>query len=81
MTGLLLGLTFGVGIFLIWWSLWVPTPREPRSVTRVGPLERLSDEIVQAGFTGLTVRTLIAACVIAFVLVLAFVQAAVGVLP
>lgn len=61
--------------------LRVPTPREPRSVTRVGPLERLSDEIVQAGFTGLTVRTLIAACVIAFVLVLAFVQAAVGVLP
>jgi tight adherence protein B len=81
MTGLLLGLTFGVGIFLIWWSLWVPTPREARAVTRVGPLERLSDEIVQAGFTGLTVRTLIAACVIAFVLVLAFVQAAVGVLP
>ena len=81
MTGLLLGLTFGVGIFLIWWSLWVLTPREPRSVTRVGFLERLSDEIVQAGFTGLTVRTLIAACVIAFVLVLAFVQAAVGVLP
>ena len=81
MTGLLLGLTFGVGIFLIWWSLWVPTPREPRSVTRVGPLERLSDEIVQAGFTGLTVRTLIAVCVSAFVLMLAFVQAAVGVLP
>ncbi|MBP6525887.1 MAG: type II secretion system F family protein [Dermatophilaceae bacterium] len=81
MTGLLLGLTFGVGIFLIWWSLWVPTPREARAVTRVGPLERLSDEIVQAGFTGLTVRTLIAACAIAFVLVLAFVQAAVGVLP
>ena len=81
MTGLLLGLTFGVGIFLIWWSLWVPTPREARAVTRVGPLERLSDEIVQAGFTGLTVRTLIAACVVAFVLVLAFVQAAVGVLP
>lgn len=81
MTGLLLGLTFGVGTFLIWWSSWVPTPREASSVTRVGPLERLSDEIVQAGFTGLSVRTLIAACIIAFVLVLAFVQAAVGVLP
>ena len=81
MTGLLLGLLLGLGLFLIWWSFWVPAPRGPRTAKRIGPLGRLSDEIVQAGFAGLSVRTLLASCVIAFVLVLAFVQAAVGVLP
>ena len=81
MTGLLLGLLLGIGLFLIWWSFWVPSPRESQRTRRVGPLDRLSDEIVQAGFAGLSVRTLVAACVMAFVLVLAFVQAAVGVLP
>jgi tight adherence protein B len=81
MTGLLLGLLLGIGLFLIWWSCWVPTPRDAQKVRHIGPLVRLSDEIVQAGFAGLSVRTLLAACVIAFVLVLAFVQAAVGVLP
>ena len=81
MTGRLLGLLLGIGLFLIWWSFWVPAPREPRVARPSGPLVRLSDEIVQAGFAGLSVRTLLAACVIAFVLVLAFVQATVGVLP
>ena len=81
MTGMLLGLTFGVGLFLVWWSCWVPEPRSGERTPRRGPLDRLSDEIVQAGFAGLSVRTLLAACVIAFVLVLALVQATVGVLP
>jgi tight adherence protein B len=81
MTGLLLGLLLGIGLFLIWWSFWVPTPRGVQTVRGIGPWDRLTDEIVQAGFAGLSVRTLLAACVIAFVLVLAFVQAAVGVLP
>ena len=81
MSGLLLGLLLGIGLFLILWSLWLPTPRDAPTTRRSGPLVRLSDEIVQAGFSGLSVRTLVAACVIAFVLVLAFVQAAVGVLP
>lgn len=81
MTGVLLGLLLGTGLFLIWWSLWVPTPAPPRSVSRTGPLDRLSDEIVQAGFAGLSVRTLMFACVVAFALVLALVQATVGVLP
>ena len=81
MTGMLLGLTLGVGLFLVWWSCWVPEPRSGERTPRRGPLDRLSDEIVQAGFAGLSVRTLLAACVIAFVLVLALVQATVGVLP
>lgn len=81
MIGLLLGLVLGVGLFLVWWSCWVPAPRPPATTTRRGPLDRLSDEIVQAGFAGLSVRTLLAACVIACALVAALVQATVGVLP
>ena len=81
MTGLLVGLGLGVGLFLVWWSCWVPGEPPIRPVRRAGPLDRLADEVVQAGFAGLSVRTLGAACVIAFVLVLALVQATVGVLP
>ena len=57
-------------------------PEQPVArARRAGPLDRLSDEIVQAGFQGLSVRTLLGAGVIAFLLVLALVQATVGVLP
>jgi tight adherence protein B len=80
MTGLLLGLLLGVGLFLIWWSCWVPTPGTLRT-RPPGPLARLSDEVVQAGFAGLSVRTLLAFSVVAGALVLALVQATVGVLP
>jgi tight adherence protein B len=81
MTGLLLGLLLGVGLFLVWWSCWVPPEQPVVRTRRAGPLDRLSDEIVQAGFQGLSVRTLLGAGVIAFLLVLALVQATVGVLP
>jgi tight adherence protein B len=80
-TGLLLGLGLGVGLFLVWWSCWVPVERPVPRARRAGPLARLSDEIVQAGFAGLSVRTLLVSCVIALLLVLALMQAAVGVLP
>ncbi|WP_299442609.1 type II secretion system F family protein [uncultured Phycicoccus sp.] len=80
MNGLLVGLTLGVGLFLVWWSCWVPLPGDgPRR--RPAALRRLSDEVVQAGFVGLTVRTLLVACAVAFALVLAIVQITVGVLP
>lgn len=81
MTGLLVGLGLGVGLFLVWWSCWVPAQPATRPERRPGLLDRLADEVVQAGFAGLSVRTLLAACVIAFLLVLALVQATVGVLP
>jgi tight adherence protein B len=80
MTGLLLGLTWGVGLFLVWWSCWVPEPG-PSRTRAPGPVARLSDEVVQAGFAGLSVRTLLAFCVVAGAAVLALVQATVGVLP
>ena len=81
MTGVVLGLTGGLGLFLVWWSCWVPTPRPDGVVARAGPLDRLRDEVVQAGFQGLSVRTLLAGCVVAFLVVLAVVQAMVGVVP
>lgn len=80
MSGPLLGLVLGVGLFLVWWSCWVPTPR-PASTRAPGPVARLSDDVVQAGFAGLSLRTLLAACVVTCALVLALVQATVGVLP
>lgn len=80
MTGLLLGLALGVGLFLVWWSCWVPAPR-PAPARAPGPWARLTDELVQAGFAGLSPRTLVASCVVAGALVLALVQGAVGVLP
>ncbi len=81
MTGVLLGLTLGLGMFLVWWSCWVPAPRREADARRPGPLDRLRDEVVQAGFAGLSVRTLLAGCVTAFLMVLAVVQAVVGVAP
>ncbi len=65
MTGLLLGLVLGVGLFLVWWSCWVPAAGSVVRQRRPGPLHRLADDIVQAGFSGLSLRTLGAACVIA----------------
>ncbi len=81
MTGLVVGLGAGVGLFLVWWSCWVPSPGAPAPVRRAGPLSRLSDEIVQAGFSGLTLRSLLVSCIVAGLLVLALVQLTVGVLP
>ena len=81
MTGLVVGLGAGVGLFLVWWSCWVPAPAAARPVRRTGPLGRLTDEIVQAGFSGLGLRSLLLACGIAAGLVLALVQLTVGVLP
>lgn len=81
MTGVGLGLALGTGLFLVWWSCWVPAPRTEVRAGRTGPLDRLRDELVQAGFAGLSVRSLLALCLVSVLLVLAVVQAMVGVLP
>jgi len=48
---LLPGLLAGVGLFLIWWAMWVPA-EEPVSegVRSETAWDRLGDELVQAGF-------------------------------
>ncbi|MBR7743872.1 type II secretion system F family protein [Phycicoccus sp. BSK3Z-2] len=81
MTGVGIGLAAGIGLFLVWWSCWVPDPPRPRAARNAGPLDRLSDEVVQAGFAGLTLRGLLVMSVVAFGLVLAIGWLTIGVLP
>jgi tight adherence protein B len=48
--GVLTGLLAGVGLFLIWWSTWVPVQSESRAPgRRDSPWDRLGDELIQAG--------------------------------
>ncbi|MBA2696002.1 MAG: type II secretion system protein F, partial [Actinobacteria bacterium] len=71
MSGVLLGLTFGLGLACIWWSFW---PRAQRPVGRVrrSLLTRLADEIVLAGIRGLRPGVLLAgSLIIALVVLLA----------
>ena len=81
MTGLVVGLGVGLGLFLVWWSCWETPVATPGTRRDLSVVRRLADEIVQAGFAGLSVRTLLAGCVTFFLLVLALVQLTVGVLP
>jgi len=79
MTGLLVGLLFGTGLFLVWQSFWVREEgldrrQEPPRLVRV-----LKDDLVQAGFPDVTPRTLLVGCAAAFTLVFLFVYAVVGV--
>ena len=52
MTGVLLGLGLGTGLFCLWWSTWPRTPRAPRppSARRLA----LLDDLRQAGLEGLS---------------------------
>jgi tight adherence protein B len=68
MTGILLGLLLGSGLFSIWWSAWVPQEG------RVGPhrvrlTDRLQDQLAQAGFESVGPRALLSAGALAFLLV------------
>ena len=80
MLGVGLGLMLGLGLFLIWWSFW---PRqEPSGAPRkAGMVSRLSDDLAQAGFDAVTPRSLLGACVLAFVLIFLAFAATTKVLP
>jgi tight adherence protein B len=78
-TGLGLGLLAGTGLFLVWWSCWVPEVAGGVRGRRPGRLGRLADELVQAGMPGVRPRTLLLGCGIAAALVLLLVLALVGV--
>jgi tight adherence protein B len=80
-TGLGVGALLGGGVFLIWWSCWTPRPRHGGRGRSVGVFDVLRDDIVHAGFSGLSVRALLGACVIAAMVVVAVVQVGVGVAP
>ncbi|WP_338748248.1 type II secretion system F family protein [Janibacter alittae] len=75
MTGVVVGAVLGTGLFLIWWSMW-PREDEVRRGRGENPvMRRLRDELAQAGYRGVGPVGLLAACVIAFVLVLVTVTA------
>ncbi|KRE41983.1 type II secretion system F family protein [Knoellia sp. Soil729] len=79
MTGIILGLLFGTGLFCIWWSCWV-REEDPERTSEPPKLMRvLRDELVQAGYPSVTARTLLVGCSVAFLLVFLLVYAVVGV--
>ena len=80
MSGIVVGLLLGCGLFCLWWACWVPeaTPRAARRVSLVG---HLRDQLAQAGYEALGPRGLVAACLVAFGLVGLFVYAATRVAP
>lgn len=59
MTGILVGLLLGGGLFCIWWSTW---PRQERTRSRPRFLVRVEDELAQAGHHAITPRVLLLAC-------------------
>lgn len=57
MSGSVIGLTFGLGLFCLWWSCW------PRTEQRVDPhkvtvADRLRDDLAQAGWARISVARL-----------------------
>ena len=81
MTGLVVGVLLGCGLFCIWWSAWVPATPDPGRANRVTILDRLRDQLVQAGYESMGPRSLLAASALAFALVLLTMLATTGVLP
>lgn len=79
MTGIVIGLLFGTGLFCVWWSFWVREPAPERGPEPPVIVRRLRDDLVQAGYPTIAPRTLVVGCALAFLLVLLFVYAVVGV--
>ncbi|WP_427383465.1 type II secretion system F family protein [Janibacter sp. G56] len=72
MLTLLPGLLLGAGLFLVYWSFWprpVPAAAAEGQARRPSVEDRITDALVQAGYESIGARTLLTACVIAFVLV------------
>jgi tight adherence protein B len=78
--GVGVGLVLGIGLFCIWWSFW---PRQESSGVprKAGLASRLSDELAQAGYDAVTPRSLLGACVTAFVLIFLVFAATTKVIP
>jgi tight adherence protein B len=66
--GAALGLLTGIGLFLVWWSAWVPDPGQvaareaDRERGRRGPLARMRDVMVQAGVPSVSLRAMVFTC-------------------
>ncbi|MEO7268053.1 MAG: type II secretion system F family protein [Knoellia sp.] len=79
MTGVILGLLFGTGLFCIWWSFWARDENPDRQAEPPKIIRVLRDDLVQAGYPTVTPRALLVGCTAAFLLVFLFVYAVVGV--
>ncbi len=62
-----MGVMLGIGLFLIWWACWGPSPRSSARPRR--PI-RLRELLVRAGVGSVSVRGLLGACVVTGFLVL-----------
>jgi tight adherence protein B len=78
--GVGLGLVLGIGLFCIWWSFW-PRQESTGKPSRLGLVDRLSDELAQAGYDAVTPRSLLGACLIAFALIFLVGTATTRVIP
>lgn len=79
MTGIVLGLLFGTGLFCIWWSFW---PRDDNPARQPEPpklIRLLRDDLIQAGYPTISPRALLVGCAAAFLLVFLLVYAVVSV--
>lgn len=79
MTGVLLGLLFGSGLFLIWSACWVPEARAGTDRRGSRLVELLADSLRQAGFVGISVRQLLTGSAVLFAFTLLIVLVLVGV--
>lgn len=79
MTGIVIGLLFGTGLFCIWWSFWPREVDPERSSEPPALIRHLRDDLVQAGYASITPRMLLVGCALAFLLVFLFVYAVVSV--
>jgi tight adherence protein B len=78
--GVGVGLVLGIGLFCVWWSFW-PRPESSAAPRKAGIVTRLSDELAQAGYEAVTPRSLLGACVVAFVLIFLAFAATTRVVP
>jgi tight adherence protein B len=78
--GIVVGLLLGCGLFSVWWSTWVSEPKQaaPRRTT---VMDRLRDELVQAGYQSVGPRSLVVACLMTLVVVALLVFATTRVAP
>jgi tight adherence protein B len=66
MSGVVVGLVLGCGLFCLWWACWAPMPTPTTgSPRRVSMMSRVSDELAQAGYQTLGPRSLVASCLLA----------------
>lgn len=65
--GVVVGLLLGAGLFLVWWSCWVPADgsgsQQAVAPGRRGPADRLREVMLQAGIATVSPQALVASCV------------------